>query len=202
MAEAPTPIRPDPHRDRQLRPDRGSRRSLLGGADRTLAAEFPHRHRPDADADHSRARHRQACGRRNQSRARPARPAPRRRHHPRRARGDRRQARRSFSAGGLADRLRHPDQHEPQRGDRQPRQRAARRQARRQEAGASQRSRQHEPVVERLVPDRDAHRGGDARSSPIWFRRWTSCTARCARRKRRSPTSSRSAGPTPRTRRR
>src|SRR6266478_5752751 len=32
----------------------------------------------------------------------------------RRARGDRRQARRSFSAGGLADRVRHPNQHEPQ----------------------------------------------------------------------------------------
>ena len=27
-------------------------------------------------------------------------------------------------------------------------------------AGASQRSRQHEPVVERLLPDRDAYRGG------------------------------------------
>ena len=35
----------------------------------------------------------------------------------------RRQARRSFPALGLADRLRHPDQHERQRGDRQPRQR-------------------------------------------------------------------------------
>ena len=80
-------------------------------------------------------------------------------------RGDRRrQARRAVPAGGLADRLRHPDQHERQRGDRQPRQRAARRQARRQDAGASQRSRQHEPVVERRLPDRDAHRGGDARS--------------------------------------
>jgi hypothetical protein len=32
-----------PQRDRQLRSDRRSRRSLLGRADRTLAAEFPHR---------------------------------------------------------------------------------------------------------------------------------------------------------------
>ncbi len=72
----------------------------------------------------------------------------------------RRQARRSFSAGGVADRLRHPDQHEPQRGDRGARQRDARRQAWRQDAGASQRSRQHEPVVERLLPDRDAYRCG------------------------------------------
>jgi fumarate hydratase, class II len=45
----------------------------------------------------------------------------------RRAGGDRRQARRPFPAGRLADRLRHPDQHERQRGDRQPRQRDARR---------------------------------------------------------------------------
>jgi len=48
--------------DRQLRSDPGCRRSLLGRADRTLAAELPHRPGPDADADHSRARHRQACG--------------------------------------------------------------------------------------------------------------------------------------------
>ena len=38
------------------------------------------------------------------------------------------------------------------------RQRVARRQARREIAGAPERSRQHEPVVERCVPDRDAHR--------------------------------------------
>jgi hypothetical protein len=37
-----------------------------------------------------------------------------RRHRPRRARGDRRQARRSFPAGGVADRLGHAVQHEPQ----------------------------------------------------------------------------------------
>ena len=49
--------------------------------------------------------------------------------------------------------------------------RAARRQARRQDAGASQRSRQHEPVVERLVPDRDAYRGRRCASPPISFRR-------------------------------
>ena len=108
----------------------------------------------------------------------------------------------SFSAGGLADRLRHANQHEPQRGDRQSRQRTARRQARRQAAGASQRSRQYEPVVERFVSDRDAHRGSDAHHSPTCFRRSTSFTARCATKKRRSQASSRSAGPTPRTRRR
>ena len=78
-----------------------------------------------------------------------------------RAGGDRRQARRTLPAGRLADRLRHPEQHEPERGDREPRQRVARRQARREIAGAPERSRQHEPVVERCVPDRDAHRGGE-----------------------------------------
>ena len=127
---------------------------------------------------------------------------PRRRHHPRRARGDRRQARRPFPAGGLADRFRHADQHEPQRGDRQPRQRAARRQARRQEAGSSQRPRQHEPVVERFISDGDAYRRGrrhHRRPDPGAGR--TASTS-CAKRKRRSPRSSRSAAPIPRMRRR
>ena len=41
--------------------------------------------------------------------------------------------RRSFSAGRVADRIRHPDQHECERSDRQPRQRVARRPARRQD---------------------------------------------------------------------
>ena len=147
-----------PQRDRQLRSDRRSRRPLLGRANRTLAAEFQDRPGPHADRDRPCARHRQTRLRPNQPRTRIARCAPHRRHHPRRARGDRRQARRSLSPGGLADRLRHPDQHEPQRGDRQPRQRTARRQARRQGTGSSQRPRQHEPVVERFISDRDAHR--------------------------------------------
>ena len=47
----------------------------------------------------------------------------------------------------------------------------ARRQTRRQEAGSSQRSRQHEPVVERLIPDRDAYRRGASASSATSFRR-------------------------------
>ena len=125
---------------------------------------FPHRHRAHAAAADPRARHRQARRGRDQPRARLARRPARRGHRRGRAGGDRRQARRPFPAGGLADRLRHPDQHERQRGDRQPRQRAARRQARREVAGASERPRQHEPVVERLLPDRDAHRGRRARS--------------------------------------
>ena len=45
----------------------------------------------------------------------------------------------------------------------------ARRQARRQGAGSSQRSRQHEPVVEQFISDGDAYRSRRAASSPISF---------------------------------
>jgi len=45
------------------------------------------------------------------------------------------------------------------------------------------------------------HIGPRCASPPISFRRLANCIARCARRKKRSPASSRSAGPTPRTRR-
>ena len=83
-------------------------------------------------AAHPRARHRQARRRRGEPHARLARCAPRAGDRARRAGSDRRQARRSFPAGGVADRLRHPDQHERQRGDRGARQHVARRQARRQ----------------------------------------------------------------------
>ncbi len=58
---------------------------------------------------------------------------------------------------------------------------SARRQARREGAGASQRSRQHEPVVERLLPDRDAYRGGRWKSRKRCCRRWRICTPRCER---------------------
>ena len=105
-------------------------------------------------------RHHQARRGAHQQGTRQARPAPRRRHRRGRAGSDRRQARRRISAGRLADRLRHADQHERQRGDRQPRDRDARRRARIEEAGPPERPRQYEPVVERHLPDRDAHRGG------------------------------------------
>ena len=120
-----------------------------------------------------------------------------------RAGGDRRQARRAFSAGRLADRLGHAIQHERQRGDLEPRDRDAGRRDGLQEARASQRPRQHEPVVERHLPDGHAHRlrRGDAR---------TACCRRCAICRRRSiakqralgRTSSRSAARTRRMRRR
>ena len=103
----------------------------------------------------------------DQQGARPARSAPCRRHRRGGAGGDRRQARRQFPARRLADRLRHADQHERQRGDRQPRDRDARRRARVEEAGPPERPRELQPVVERQLPDRDAHRrGGGDRAAP------------------------------------
>ena len=122
----------------------------------------------------------------------------------RRRRSDRRQARRRVPAGGLADRLGHPDQHEHERGARQPRQRDARRGKRgAKNAGASQRSRQSRPVLERQLPHRDACRRGRARSSIACCRRCTHLHARAGREgARSSPTSSRSGAPICRTRRR
>ncbi len=73
---------------------------------------------------------------------------------------------------------------------------------RRQAAGSSQRSRQYEPVVQRLVSDRDAHRRRQAhhRRPDSGARR---AAARAAqKRKGVRATSSRSAAPIPRTRRR
>ena len=57
-------------------------------------------------------------------------------------------------------------------------------------------------VLERHLPDRDAHRGGDGGARRDAARACASCTGRWPRRPRRSATSSRSAAPTPRTRRR
>ena len=120
-----------------------------------------------------RLRHHQAGGGADQQGPRQARAAPRRRHRRGGAGGDRRQARRQLPARRLADRLRHPDQHERQRGDRQPRDRDARRRARLEGAGPPERPRQHEPVVERLVPDGHAHRrgGGDRAAASARRRR-------------------------------
>ena len=63
-----------------------------------------------------------------------------------------------FPAGRLADRFGHAVEHERQRGDLQPRDRNARRRDGLEEAGASQRPRQYEPVVERHLSDGHAHR--------------------------------------------
>ena len=65
---------------------------------------------------------------------------------------------RRVPAGRVPDRLGHADQHERQRGDRQPRDPARRRRGRLEDADPSERRRQPQPVVERRVPDGDAHR--------------------------------------------
>ena len=75
-------------------------------------------------------------------------------------RGDRRQARGSLPARRLADRLGHAVEHERQRGDLEPRHRDGRRRDGLEEARAPERPRQHEPVEQRHLPDRHAHRGG------------------------------------------
>ncbi len=77
---------------------------------------------------------------------------------PSRRRDHRRQARRRVPALRLADRQRHADEHERQRGDLEPRHRARRRRTRQQGADPPQRPREHVAVVERHLPDRDAHR--------------------------------------------
>ena len=96
--------------------------------------------------------------------------------------------------------LGHAVEHERQRGHRRARQRARHRHTWRQEAGPPQRRREHEPVVERHVPDGAPHGGGDrdlGAADPVGPR-----PARRAGRARRARgrRSSRSAGPTSRTR--
>ena len=108
----------------------------------------------------------------------------------------------ALPAGGLADRLRHPDQHERQRGDRQPRQRDAGRAARRQGAGPPQRPRQPRPVLQRHLPDRDAHRRGRAGAAPAAAGARAPRSGAAGQGRGVRATSSRSAAPTCRTRRR
>ena len=101
--------------------------------------------------------HKWACAEANERLGRTARRA--RRPDPPGGAGDRRwAARRRLPAARLADRLRHPDQHECQRGHLEPRQRAAGLAAGQPQAGASERPRQPRPVLERQLPDHDAHR--------------------------------------------
>ena len=106
-----------------------------------------------------------------QCRARPARHEARRCHRGGGAGSDRRQARRAFPAGRLADGLGHAVEHERERGDLEPRHRDAGRRDGLEEAGASQRPRQPQPVVERHLPDGDAHRGGERDRTHVCCRR-------------------------------
>ncbi len=77
----------------------------------------------------------------------------------------RRRPRRPLPALRVADGLGDADQHERERGHRQPRDRDRRRRARLEGARPSERSREHVAVLERHVPDGDAHRRRDQRSS-------------------------------------
>ena len=108
---------------------------------------------------------------------------------------------RHVSAACLDDRQRHAVQHERQRGDLEPLLPACRHAARQQDAGASERSRQHVAIVQRLVSLGDVHRGGargDAAPCP-GVRALRDAIAAKAENGR---TSSRSAAPTCRMRRR
>ncbi len=82
----------------------------------------------------------------------------RRRHRRGRRRDPRRRAARPVRRRRLPGRRRHVAQHERQRGAGQSRRRDPRRAARRLRARAPERSRQHGPVDQRRVPDRDAPR--------------------------------------------
>ena len=66
---------------------------------------------------------------------------------------------------------------------------------------APERSRQHEPVIERLLPDRDAYGGGDRDHQPAYAGADAVCMRRWSRNPGTLPRSSRSAEPTRRMRR-
>ena len=158
---------PRPRRDGQFRRHRGGGRQVLGRAGAALARQLQDRLGEATQADRACARHRQACRRRRERRSRQARSEAGQGDCCRRAGGERGQARRALPAGRVADGIRHAVEHERQRGDLEPGDRDAGGRARLQEAGASQRPRQHEPVVERHLSDGHAHRlrGGDPASA-------------------------------------
>ena len=74
-------------------------------------------------------------------------------------------ASRHVSAARLDDGQRHAIQHERERSDLQPLLPARRHAARQQDAGSSQRPRQHVAVVQRFVSVGDEHRGGGQREA-------------------------------------
>ena len=113
-----------------------------------------------------------------------------------------RPASRHVSSARLDDGQRHPVQHERERGDLQPLLPARRHAAREQDAGSSQRPRQHGAVVERFISVGDEHRGGRQCESSASFRRSRRCAMQSLRRRRNGRTSSRSVAPTCRTPRR
>ena len=178
-------------RGRRARRSSGAGGPFVGRADPALPAQLPSRRRavPLGPAGDPRVRPLEEMRGAGEPRARPTAEGEGRSHRPRRAGGDRRQARRRVSAGRVSDRLRHPVQHERQRGDRQPGHPDRRRRHRIEEADPSQRRRQSQPVVQRHVPDRDAYRHGRSRSRKRCCRPSRSCAIRWTPRRRRFPTS-------------
>ncbi|CAA9524412.1 MAG: Fumarate hydratase class II, partial [uncultured Sphingomonas sp.] len=177
-----------PHRDRQLRPHRSSRRPILGGADRAVDREFPVRPaRGDAGRDRPCAGICEAGGGAGERADRRARPEPRGGDRTGGGGGRGRRHGRSVPARHLADGIGHADQHERQRGDRGPRQRGAGGNAGGKDACPPERPRQHGAIVQRQLPDRAARRGGDRGARPA--------SARAADRPRAAGRAGRGMGP-------
>ena len=156
----------NPARDGLDRRDRRARQRLLGRSVPAQPPELQDRRRTHAGAADPRARHHQAGGGAGERRGRPARCRTRRGDRRGGRRGDRWKARRSLPPGRLADRLGHPEQHERQRGDRQPGLPDHGSAHGPEDPGSSQRPRQSQPVVQRHLPDRHAHRCRRAVPSP------------------------------------
>jgi len=138
----------DTHGNRYIRAHRGRKRPLLGRPGGAFARQLQDRLGETASGNRPCARHREAGGGARQHCARWARSRAWRSNHQGGTGGDRWKARRAFSAGRLADRIRHSVQHERQRGDIQPRDRDAGRHDGLEDAGPPQRPCQHEPIVE------------------------------------------------------
>ena len=155
------PPEPD-HVPRQLPPrirhhgkNRRAQGPLLRRANGAFADPLRHRHGPHAARSHPRLRHPEKGLRAGEPRPRQAHARPDRPDRQSRRRSRRGQARQPFPPARLADRQRHAEQHERQRGHLQPRHRDGRRRHRLEEAGASQRPREHVAVLQRHLPRRD-----------------------------------------------
>ena len=174
----------------------------LGRADAALARAFQHRQGPDAARDDRRLRDPEEGGGERQSRRRPSRRQGPQADRAGLRRDPRRPASRHVPAARLDDRQRHAVQHERERGDLEPMLPARRHAARQQAPGSPERPRQYVAIVERQLSLGHVHRGRDERRRSASSRRSRRCTTRSRPRRASGTTSSRSAEPTCRTRRR
>ncbi len=145
----------------------GARRAALGRPDAARRRELPGLRAHDAGAVPARARRREVGGGEGEPRARPPRRGASRRHRGCGRGRDGRRLRRRVPRRCLPDGLGHLDEHEHERGAREPRQRESRLGARREGARASERPRQHVPVVERRDPDDAPRRRGSGRAGSV-----------------------------------